>query len=374
MKPSKFVLLSFSLVATFALDGCDEKSQNEIAINHIQVIGSHNSYKQKIEEPLMKIILEKDSSTIGLDYYHIPIKDQLDLGLRSLEIDALHDPTGGRYKEPVGITLLREKGIEPQAFDSANELAAPGIKVLHVPDIDFRSHCLTFKGCLKEVKEWSEGHPNHLPIIITINPKNSGLKEPGSTPVLRFTKNVLDSLDQEILSVFAAQHLITPSFVQGDFKTLREAVTTAGWPSLESSKGKVLFVLDAGTEITNMYIEGGIAGKPMFPNVPQSDPHAAFLIMNDPKIQQQEIQENVKAGFMIRTRADADTKEARTDDFSRLEAAIASGAHVISTDYYLDRLSPSGQFQVDLKAGKYQRCNPIIAGEGCALEKETKEE
>jgi hypothetical protein len=279
----------------------------------------------------------------------------------------LHDPTGGRYKEPVGLKLLREKGLDPQPFDTANQLSEGGIKVLHVPDIDFRSHCLTFKSCLSEVKEWSAANRNHLPIIITINPKNSGLKEPGSTPVLRFTKNVLDSLDQEILSIFSESDLITPALVQRDFATLREAVTTAGWPSIESTKGKIMFVLDAGTDITNMYIEGGIAGKPMFPNVAESDPHAAFLIMNDPKAQQKEIQQNVKAGFMVRTRADADTKEARLDDLSRMEAAIASGAHVISTDYYLGRLSPSGQFQVDLKDGKYQRCNPLVAPADCTL-------
>ena len=301
------------------LSSCEYKSKVEAALNHVQLIGSHNSYKQKIEDPLMKLILEKDSGTIGLDYYHLTIKEQLDLGLRSLEIDALHDPTGGRYKEPVGLKMLREKGIEPQLFDPNDELSKPGIKVLHIPDIDFRSHCLTFIGCLSEVRDWSRANPDHLPIIITINPKNSGLKEPGSTPVLRFTKNVLDSVDQEIRAVFSEKELITPALVQGDHSTLREAVTTIGWPSLESSKGKVLFVLDAGTEITNIYIQDGIKGKLMFPNVPVNDPNAAFLIMNEPKAQQKEIQENVKAGFMVRTRADADTKEAREDDLSRLE-------------------------------------------------------
>lgn len=357
----------FAVATALFLSNCDKESEVEMALNHIQVVGSHNSYKQKIEEPLMKLILEKDSGTIGLDYYHLSIKEQLDLGLRSLEIDALHDPTGGRFKEPVGLKMLREQGIEPLPFDLENKLSSPGIKVLHIPDIDFRSHCLTFKDCLGEVKEWSEANPEHLPIIITINPKNSGLKEPGSTPVLRFTKNVLDSVDQEILSVFSEKNLITPALVQGDHSSLREAVTTSGWPSIENSKGKVLFVLDAGTDITNLYIQDGIKDKPMFPNVPVNDPNAAFLIMNEPKEQLKEIQENVKAGFMVRTRADADTKEARADDLTRLEAAIASGAHVISTDYYLGKLSPSGQFQVDLKEGRYLRCNPIIGSKDCTL-------
>ena len=129
-----------------------------------------------------------------------------------------------------------------------------------------------------EVKQWSDAHPDHVPIIITINPKDSGIEEPGFTPVLPFTSNVLDSLDQEILSVFSPSDLITPDFVQGEFATLREAVTSAGWPSLDVSKGKVLFVLDAGSSITEMYIKNSIKGRPMFPNVGEDDPTPHFLL------------------------------------------------------------------------------------------------
>jgi hypothetical protein len=346
---------------------CSSPETVEIRMNEIQIIGSHNSYKQGIEEPLLKILLAKDSGVTGLDYFHIPIKEQLDLGLRSLEIDVLHDPVGGRFKEPIGLALLNEQGWDALPYDTADELSNAGLKTLHVPDIDFRSHCLTFIGCLREVKEWSSQHPDHLPIIITINPKESGLKEPGSTQVLRFTKNVLDSVDQEIRSVFTSSELITPDLVQGEFESLREAVTTDGWPTLTASRGKVLFVLDAGSEVTSMYIQNGLKGKPMFPNAEPTSPYAAFFIMNEPKEQRAQIQDRVKAGFMVRTRADADTKEARNGDLSRFESAVASGAQLISTDYYLERLSPSGNFQISLQNGKYESCNPLIASSNCKL-------
>lgn len=363
----RFSYYSHTFWIGFLLTTCSTPDKEEVLMNEIQVIGSHNSYKQRIENPLMEIILAKDSNAIGLSYEHIPIKEQLDLGLRGLEIDVLHDPDGGRYKEPKGLALLKEKGVTSLPFDTVNQLSKGGLKVLHVPDIDFRSHCLSFKNCLQEVKEWSDLHPDHVPIIITINPKDSGLKEPGYTWVLPFTPAVLDSLDQEILSVFSASELITPDFVQAEFPSLREAITSKGWPSLESTKGKVLFVLDAGSSITAMYIEHALKGKPMFPNVDEDNPNAGFFIMNDPKKEAAEIQRRVKAGFMVRTRADADTREARAQDFSRLEAAIASGAQLISTDYYLARLSPSGKFQVSLKNGKYQSCNPLIASVKCNL-------
>lgn len=355
-----------SLAVSATIFGC-KPADEKMTLNEIQVIGSHNSYKQTIERPIMKMILEKDSNSIGLDYEHLPIKDQLDLGLRGLEIDVLHDPQGGRYKNPVGLRRLKENGAEFLPYDTIDEMSKAGLKVLHVPDIDFRSHCLTFKNCLTEVKEWSDANPDHLPIIITINPKESGLDEPGFTKVLPFTPQVLDSLDQEILSVFSFEELITPDIVKGDRASLREAVTTIGWPSLQESKGKVFFVLDAGESITAMYIKESLKGKPMFPNVEEKNPDAAFFIMNDPKAQQEEIKKRVKAGFMVRTRADADTREARANDLTRFDAAVASGAQLISTDYYLSRLSPSGKFQIAFKDGKYESCNSLISPEKCKL-------
>lgn len=358
--------LSIYLIV-FLFQTCSTPENDGVRVNQIQVIGSHNSYKQQIEDPLMRITLSRDSSTLGLDYRHIPINEQLDLGLRGLEIDILHDPQGGRFNAPLGLRLLAENGVSAKPYDTLGELSKGGLKVLHVPDVDFRSHCLTFVNCLQEVKEWSQRNPDHIPIIITINPKETGIEEPGAAKVLPFTSPALDSVDREILSVFSTSELITPDLVQGEFTSLRESVTTVGWPSVESSKGKILFVFDADPLLTSEYIKGGLKGKPMFPNVGKDHPHAGFFIMNDPKDQHQEIQRLVKSGFMVRTRADADTKEARTGDLSRLESAIASGAQLISTDYYLAKLSPSGKFQITLQNGSYESCNPLIAPVQCKL-------
>jgi hypothetical protein len=365
MKASQFYPLVSFLVVLLA--ACSKEKDTEISLNHIQLIGSHNSYKQPIEPKLLAILLAKDSGVLSLDYEHVSIRQQLDLGLRGLEIDVVHDPLGGRYDRPLGLSLLKENGVVALPYDTSKLLSKGGLKTLHVPDIDFRSHCLSFKSCLEEVKSWSKSNPDHLPVIITINPKNSGGDKPGFTKVLPFTAAVLDSLDQEILEVFSLNELIIPDSVQGTFASLREAVTTQGWPALENCRGKILFVLDAGTNVTNVYVRNSLKGKPMFANVDEQHPCASFFILNDPKEQSQEIQQRVKQGFMVRTRADADTKEARALDYSRLEAAIASGAQLISTDYYLDTLSPSGSFQVNLKNKKYQSCNPILAPANCNL-------
>jgi hypothetical protein len=349
------LVLTVSLCMSFAA----VKGQ-ELKMNQTQVIGSHNSYKIGIEKPLMDLIVSQNPEAIGLAYTHIPLTEQLDLGLRSLEIDVVYDPEGGRFSHPKGLEMLTSMGLEPEPYNT-EAMNEPGFKVLHVPDIDFRSHCTTFKGCLSDIRDWSQSHGDHLPIIITINPKNSGLERPGFAEVLPFDRKVLDALDGEILEIFNDNELVTPKQVKGKHATLRKAVIDKGWPDLAKARGKILFVFDAGEELTDMYLADDEAyARPMFPNTDMDNAHAAFFIMNDPVGQEKEIAERVKQGFMVRTRSDADTKEARTGDKTRFEAAMRSGAQVITTDYYLKSLSPNQDFEIVFQGGKYNRCNPLI--------------
>ena len=88
----------------------------------------------------------------ALDYSHPPLSEQLDLGLRALELDLFYDPDGGRYAKPLGQQLVRLAGKTPALFDPAGKMAAPGFKVLHIQDIDFRSNCLTLSDALRELR------------------------------------------------------------------------------------------------------------------------------------------------------------------------------------------------------------------------------
>ena len=210
------------------------------------------------------------------------------------------------------------------------------------------------------MKKWSEAHADHLPIIITINPKTSGLEMPGFTEVLPFDAQVLAALDEEIVATLGLQKLITPHVVQGDFPSLSAAVKEKGWPLLKDARGKFLFVLDSGKEITEQYQSIQSSDRLMFVNVGPNHPQAAFFIMNNPAKQEEEIKTLVQQGFMVRTRADANTVEARTGDFSRFEAAIRSGAQVISTDYYIKSLSPQQDFEIVFENQAYTQCNPVL--------------
>ena len=93
---------------------------------------------------------------------------------------------------------------------------------------------------------------------------------------------------------------------------------------------------------------------------------AAIMIINDPVDAFVRIQQAVNSGYLVRTRADADTLEARSNETRRREAAFASGAHAISTDYY----QPATHFQSSNDAPAYHvppiiRCNPLTAPPDC---------
>jgi hypothetical protein len=103
----------------------------------------------------------------------------------------------------------------------------------------------------------------------------------------------------------------------------------------------------------------------MFVNARPGQPEAAFVILNDPVQQQDSIRKLVRSGYLVRTRADEGTLEARKGDFRRLEAALASGAQFISTDYYLPDQRFNTRYRVQLPDGEVARCNPVLRPGGC---------
>ncbi|WP_031425554.1 phosphatidylinositol-specific phospholipase C1-like protein [Flavimarina sp. Hel_I_48] len=331
------------------------KNDQEMKLNEIQVIGSHNSYKIAIEEPLFNYLLEKNEALEALQYDHIPLSAQLNLGLRGLELDVYHDPEGGHYTNPKGLSIVKAAGKEPIPYDVEKKLEAPGLKMFHVQDVDFRSHQLVFKDALKELKKWSQEHEGHTPVIITINAKDAEV--PLTRKPLPFTAEALLTIDEEIREVFEQKSLITPDLITGDFENLEQAVLTKGWPSLKELKNRFLFVLDEGDEKTDAYLSNfsNLHGAVLFVDKEEGNPNAGFKILNDPIKDFNKIEKLVKLGYMVRTRADADTKEARNNDYTRFEKAKASGAQVITTDYYLPSQYFDSDFKIIFDNGGYEK-------------------
>jgi hypothetical protein len=327
-----------------------------IKLNQIQVIGSHNSYKIAIEKEIMDYLRNMNPAIANsLEYEHLPLSEQLDLGLRNLELDVNHDPEGGRYAAPKGLDIIKSKGIEPLPYDAANKLQAPGLKLFHAQDIDFRSHHLLFTDALMELLTWSNAHPDHSPIFILINAKDSPI--PGMLAPLPFTATALDSIDMEISSVLPLEKLITPELVIGENKSLESAILGQGWPDLDKVKGRFLFVLDENEAKINRYLEKhpNLNNATFFVNVPEGNPNAGFMVINDPIASFEKIRDMVAKGYMVRTRADSDTKQARLNDYSQFEKAKASGAQVISTDYYYPSQLFESTYRVSFENGRFER-------------------
>ena len=130
-------LLSMLSAASTLLAQAQELPIDSLKINQIQVLGTHNSYARPIDKELLALVsplathiysnLAKQMSkeqlerfkefhpnTVSfeemLNYNHPPLTEQLDSGMRSLELDVYYDPQGGKFLHPAGYRLLREKG------------------------------------------------------------------------------------------------------------------------------------------------------------------------------------------------------------------------------------------------------------------------
>ncbi len=101
-----------------------------------------------------------------------------------------------------------------------------------------------------------------------------------------------------------------------------------------------------------------LAGRAAFVAVPPEHAAAAWMIVNDPVRDFDLIRQLVGRGFLVRTRADANTTEARKNDGSMRDKALASGAQFVSTDYP----EPDKRFsdyRVRLRGGVVARANPV---------------
>ncbi len=348
-----------STITAGSLDAC-------VRMNQIQTLGTHNSY-HVVAEPAVLAVLGPRAR--NLEYTHRPLTEQLaQLGIRQFEIDVFADPEGGRHATPAAFRLARGATLEPVSED----MRIPGFKVLHVQDLDYRTRCATFMTCLTEIRDWSRANPTHVPVLVLVEVKDSPVDDPtgiGFVTPVAIGAPELHALDAEIRSVFDADHLLTPDDVRGRHATLNEAIVTDGWPRLGDVRGKVLFALDNTDAHRDAYLEGNrsLEGRVLFVTSPPGDPSAAFLKLNESMGDDEvNIRRQVQAGYLVRTRADVPTDEARSGNTTRRDAAFRSGAQYVSTDYPEESPFGSGyRAQLPEAETLAARCNPVNAPAGC---------
>lgn len=298
-------------------DGAAERAEAELMrINHLQCKGTHNSYH-----------IEPRLALPFYQYTNMPLDVQAgDQGVRKFELDLHYN----RFRDR--------------------------IDVFHAPVIDRRSNCETLPACVADARRWSLENPGHHPLFFLLEPK---WLPPDQSP-----EDFLALVEASILESWPEEAIVTPDEVQGGAIDLPRALASTGWPSLESSRGKAIFILHDTEALRDSYTYGGesLAGRLMFVESSPGAPYAAVVILNNPETDFAAIQSAVEAGYLVRTRADSDVEY----DEAQLEAALASGAHIISTD--LPAPTQDSLDYVEIPGGNPSRCNPLTAPAGCTSE------
>ena len=326
--------LTVTLLVVASLTGCfgagsgdsifGEGGDNEpLRINHIQMKGTHNSYHV---EPLI-------SPTREYMYTHQPLDLQAsEQGVRQFELDVWWD--------------IRE-----------------GLRVYH-NQYDSGTTCPTFEDCLGILLQWSNENPMHHPLFIWVEPKDWPEQAADVTTTLEIS-GLLDDIEQEISDYWPLNKTITPDDVRGDSENLRDAIVDDGWPLLEASRGKAVFVLLARGEARDLYTQGfpGLIGARMFTLSDEGSTEAAIFSIADPVGNGDDISRLVSEGYIVRSRADSGGEEADNNDTSRRDAALSAGAHSISTDYPAE--VEGIDYWVSIPGGIPSRCNPVSSPSWC---------
>jgi Phosphoinositide phospholipase C, Ca2+-dependent len=334
-----------------------------LRLNQLQMVGTAESYKQKPDGALMMLIRmggKKDAE--ALDFGLPPLKSQLDADVRALRFDVAYDPQGGLFKNPAGAGMAMD--LLPDGY--AKAMTKPGFKVIHVLDVDYRSSCPALSDCLAQVAAWSNAHPRHLPIVIVLRTNDAKTPMPGATKPLACDEAAMNALEVEIRAAFGPDQIITPDQIQGQHATLREAVLAHAWPKLGAARGKVIFVLDDSDAKAKAYqgVRKSLEGRAMFVATDEAAPLAAFLSISDPVKEGLRVQQAVKAGFMVTTRADEETREARANSTARRDGAFASGAQIVETDFIT--ADPAiGPYRVSLADNPAALCGAQLGSEHC---------
>jgi hypothetical protein len=357
-----------ALLSALSCAAAPPGSNDSVKINQIQVIGTHNSYHAGLAPSEAKLWEQKNPKLYqSLEYRHRPLGEQLTSGVRQIELDIYADSEGGRYAHPMGPAAVAAAGLPKDPdFDPAGLMNQPGFKVMHVQDLDYRSTCQQLIACLRIVRAWSQAHKDHVPIFILLETKQSELPpEYHARSPEKFTSATFDALDAEIRAVFRPNEMITPDQVRGKHATLEEAVLRNEWPTLAAARGKVVFLMDQ-RPVGPVYLEGhpSLRGRVIFTNAEPGQPDCAFTEENDGA--QEEIAALVRKGYLVRTRTDADTNQARANDTVRREIALASGAQLLSTDYPESEPSQWTPYSVGLPGGAVARCNPVNGPPFCS--------
>jgi hypothetical protein len=300
--------LRHSLLLSLALlCGCGD----ELRLNHMQTRGTMRSYWATPEH----------AAELGavFEFTHRPIAEQPAAGhIRQFDFELSWVPHDGNF-------------MVSRGNDNDNVI----------------SQCRDLGSCLEPLAEWSSRNRAHHALVILLRPNLiDNLHEEGA----------LHHLEVIIRQSFDRWQIITPGEVSAGYPNLREAIIDRGWPAIELTRGRTMFVLYDSDRTREAYL----SGHNLDPDQPRllftlasgsDDPHSRVVSFPTVTAGKQEIMSlRVRQGFLVH--AITNTPEA-------VEIAIENGAHFLST-LYPDRLLPRGRIP-----GWPTACNPVTTADNC---------
>ncbi len=313
-------------------------------INQIQLKGTHNSYHiLKGYSPVDWLPL--DTHITDWNYTHAPLSEQLKKqGVRQIELDIHYG--NGQYP------------------------------VYHLAGIDNGTTCADLVSCLVEIRDWSADNPQHEALWLLIEPKDrSDPSDYFEEPI----SNHFPELENIIESALGTDNIYKPSELRGNYASLRERIQKDGWPTVDKTRGKIILVLNSSDLNKKIYAKSKkrqsellmlLKASPdelLSSTPPRYD--MVYTEVGNPLGNEKYIQTLVKKGFMVRTRADErglDDPQAKQGNNIRAQAALASGAQIISTDLPA-RVAETSYF-FEIPGGHPARCNPLNAPDSCKPE------
>lgn len=275
--------------------------------NELRYLATHNSYKQAIsKETEVFYGYALFGACSGLyDYVFDTVTEQLNNGIRSIEID-----------------LYKHKTSD--GFD---------IKILHNCLTEAATSVADFELGLKELKMWSDYNEGHLPVIVLVEPKTSGIGDFGAMDGEAF--EYAFSLMETILG----DKLYTPADAIGSYATFAEMRAANDYPAVRDLTGKFIFLLHETSKKENFTsLDETLLTQKMFYTASASAlrngnsgvyaDNVLFTLANEPS-DEENLQFAVENNYMVRTRAD----KYHDKSAKRLAEAVASGANIMSTDY-----------------------------------------
>lgn len=282
----------------------------EVRFDHLQMLGTHASYHVAQAVPRSK----RWAAT------HAPLRLQLeDQGVRAFELD-LH-------------------------YDAANR----SFLVANRPGIDEGTTCASLGACLQQLRTWSDAHPCHHALFLLLRTGDD------LDPV--DVADHLPELDAALLQVWPRDRLLAPDDVRGTDTHLRAAVTTRGWPAVSATRARLLVALAPEPGLTQAYrqLHPGLVGAPAFlSGLPADD----VVVVSQPVLQAAAVAGFLQQGLLVHAYAPPTQADGA--------AALASGAHVVTTDAPVPR-AWLGNYSLTLPGGAPSRCNPVTAPATCTV-------